>query len=126
MEQAETSQETKPKKLQRALSVSEILKMKKKLLKLTGKWFDAFGHTEFYGVWFIWGNSGNGKSTFVMQMCRELCKFGKVLYVSLEEGTSLTLQNTLRRESMIEANRRLKVIRGESMECAVNVSPYEL
>ena len=94
MKQAETAQETKKKKLQRALSVSEILKMKKKLLKLTGKWFDAFGHTEFYGVWFIWGNSGNGKSTFVMQLCRELCKFGKVLYVSLEEGTSLTLQNT--------------------------------
>ena len=116
MKQAETAQETKKKKLQRALSVSEILKMKKKLLKLTGKWFDAFGHTEFYGVWFIWGNSGNGKSTFVMQLCRELCKFGKVLYVSLEEGTSLTLQNTLRRESMIEANRRLKVIRGESMD----------
>lgn len=116
MKQTETTQETKKKKLQRALSVSEILKMKKKLLKLTGKWYDAFGTPEFYGVWFIWGNSGNGKSTFVMQLCRELCKFGNVLYVSLEEGTSLTLQNTLRRESMIEANRRLKVIRGESME----------
>lgn len=116
MKQAETTQETNKKKLQRALSVSEILKMKKKVLKLTGKWYDAFGTPEFYGVWFVWGNSGNGKSTFVMQLCRELCKFGKVLYVSLEEGTSLTLQNTLRRESMIEANRRLKVIRGESME----------
>ena len=51
-----------------------------------------------------------------MQLCRELCKFGLVLYVSLEEGTSLTLQNTLRREGMMEANRRLKVIRGESIE----------
>lgn len=116
MEQTETSQETKPKKLQRALSVSEILKMKKKLLKLTGAWADAFGTPEFYGVWFIWGNSGNGKSTFVMQLCRELCKFGLVLYVSFEEGTSLTLQNTLRREGMMEANRRLKVIRGEPIK----------
>lgn len=116
MEHTKTSQETKPKKLQRALSVSEILKMKKKLLKLTGAWADAFGTPEFYGVWFVWGNSGNGKSTFVMQLCRELCKFGNVLYVSFEEGTSLTLQNTLRRESMIEANRRLKVIRGEPMD----------
>lgn len=116
MEQAVKPQETEKKKLQRALSVSEILKMKKKLLTMTGEWFDAFGTTEFYGVWFIWGNSGNGKSTFVMKLCRELCKFGSLLFVSLEEGTSLTLQNTLRRESMIEANRRLKVIRGESME----------
>ena len=116
MKQAITTQETSEKKLRRALSVSEILKMKKKLLTMTGEWYDAFGTTEFCGVWFIWGNSGNGKSTFVMKLCRELCNFGNVLYVSLEEGTSLTLQNTLRREGMIEANRRLKIIRGESMD----------
>lgn len=116
MKQAETTQEMKKKKLKRALSVSEILKMKKKLLNLTGAWADAFGSPEFYGVWFIWGNSGNGKSTFVMQLCRELCKFGSVLFVSMEEGTSLTLQNTLRRESMIEANRRLKIIKGEPID----------
>lgn len=116
MKQTENNSGNEKKKLQRALSVSEILKMKKKLLNLTGTWQDAFGTPEFYGVWFIWGNSGNGKSTFVMQLCRELCKFGNILYVSLEEGTSLTLQNTLRRENMIEANGRLKIIRGESMD----------
>ena len=90
MKQAETTPKTEKKKLQRALSVSEILKMKKKLLNLTGAWADAFGTPEFYGVWFIWGNSGNGKSTFVMQLCRELCKIVNVLYVSMEEGTILT------------------------------------
>lgn len=116
MKQTEITQETKKEGLQRALSVSEILKMKKKVLKLTGAWYDAFGTPEFYGIWFIWGNSGNGKTTFVMQLCRELCQFGSTLFVSLEESVSLTLQNTLRRESMIEVNRRLKIIRGESMD----------
>ena len=81
----------------RALSVTEAVSMKKETLKLTGAWADAFGEPERIGVWFIWGNSGNGKSSFVMQLCKELAKFGRVAYDSLEEGASLTMQNTLRR-----------------------------
>ena len=65
--------------------------MKKETLKLTGAWADAFGEPERIGVWFIWGNSGNGKSSFVMQLCKELAKFGRVAYDSLEEGASLTM-----------------------------------
>mgnify|MGYP000320329112 CR=1 FL=1 len=49
--------------------------MKKETLKLTGAWAEAFGEPERIGVWFIWGNSGNGKSSFVMQLCKELAKF---------------------------------------------------
>ena len=64
--------------------------MKKETLKLTGAWADAFGEPERIGVWFIWGNSGNGKSSFVMQLCKELAKFGRVAYDSLEEGASHT------------------------------------
>jgi putative protein kinase ArgK-like GTPase of G3E family len=69
----------------RALSVTEAVSMKKETLKLTGAWADAFGEPERIGVWFIWGNSGNGKSSFVMQLCKELAKFGRVAYDSLEE-----------------------------------------
>ena len=50
--------------------------MKKETLKLTGAWADAFGEPERIGVWFIWGNSGNGKSSFVMQLCKELAAAG--------------------------------------------------
>lgn len=116
MKQAEIPQEAPKKKRQRAFSVSEILLMKKKLLTMTGAWYDTFGITEFYGVWFIWGNSGNGKSTFVMALCAELCKYGKVLYDSLEEGTSLTMQNTLRRLNMIQSNGRLQILNCEPVE----------
>lgn len=99
----------------RALSVSEVLKMKKATLPLTGEWAEAFGVPERVGVWIIWGNSGNGKSSFVMQLCKELAKFGKVAYNSLEEGTSLTMKNTLQRFSMAEVNNKLLLL-CESME----------
>mgnify|MGYP001537675486 FL=1 len=99
----------------RALSVTEAVSMKKETLKLTGAWADAFGEPERIGVWFIWGNSGNGKSSFVMQLCKELAKFGRVAYDSLEEGASLTMQNTLRRFNMAEVNRRFQLLDCEPM-----------
>jgi len=42
----------------------------------------------------IWGESGNGKSNLIMQLLVELMKFGDALYVSLEEGTEMTMQLT--------------------------------
>jgi hypothetical protein len=94
----------------KALSVRDILRMKKKTLAFTGAWNDAFGLPEAVGVWFIWGHSGNGKTSFVMQLCKELCKFGTVAYDSLEEGYSLTMINTLKRYNMMEVNKKFVLI----------------
>ncbi|HBG41161.1 MAG TPA: hypothetical protein DDW85_07075 [Porphyromonadaceae bacterium] len=84
----------------RAFSPSEILRMKKKEFAFLGEWLEAFGNPEQSGVWFVWGNSGNGKTSFLMQMCRELARFGKVAYNALEEGTSKTVQDAIRRFGM--------------------------
>lgn len=84
--------------------------MRKETLGLTGAWAEAFGEPERVGVWFIWGKSGNGKSSFVMQLCKELTKFGRVAYDSLEEGAGLTMQNALRRYGMADVNRRFQVL----------------
>ena len=46
----------------RALSVNEVLNQKKQTFPFEGKWAEAFGRPERTGVWFVWGNSGNGKS----------------------------------------------------------------
>ena len=74
----------------KALTAGEVLRQKKRTFPFEGAWKDAFGEPERTGIWFIWGNSGNGKSSFVMQLCKELCKFDRVTYDSLEEGTSVT------------------------------------
>ncbi|MFR9546137.1 MAG: hypothetical protein SNJ29_11240 [Rikenellaceae bacterium] len=91
----------------RALSPTEVLSQKRDVLPFEGEWFDAFGHPEKTGVWFIWGNSGNGKTSFMMQLCKELAKFGKVGYNSLEEGVSLSMQNAIKRYGLAEQNRRV-------------------
>lgn len=100
----------------RALSVSEVLSMKKQELAFEGEWEEAFGTPEKVGVWFIWGNSGNGKSSFVMQLCKELTRFGKVAYNSLEVGVGLTMKNSLQRCAMQDVNRKMLLLECESMK----------
>ena len=72
--------------MSRAMSVTDMLRMKKETYPLEGVWAEAFGEPERNGVWFIWGRSGSGKTSFTMALCKELAKFGKVAYDSLEEG----------------------------------------
>lgn len=102
--------------MSRALSPTEILKMKKESFKLSPAWAAAFGSPEKVGVWFIWGNSGNGKTGFVMQLGAELSRDEKVLYVSYEEGFSLTMQNNIRRYNLTKANKRFQIVEGIPLE----------
>jgi predicted ATP-dependent serine protease len=90
--------------------------MKKAVLPFEGKWAEAFGTPERTGVWFIWGNSGNGKTSFVMQLCKELCKYGRVAYDSLEEGDSLSVQNSFIRHGITIANKRMQLLNCEPMD----------
>jgi hypothetical protein len=93
----------------RAFSPGEILSKKFKTLPWSEAWKEAFSEPENCGVWFVWGNSGNGKSSFVMQLVRELANFGKVFYNSLEEGTSLTMQHNLVRAGIKEVKRNVLI-----------------
>lgn len=97
--------------MKRAISVRDILYKKYETFPFEKKWKDAFDTPESSGVWFIWGNSGNGKTSFVMQLCKELCKYDRVAFNSLEEGTCLTVQNNLKRFGMAEVSRRLSFIK---------------
>ncbi len=81
--------------MKKALSITDIFRKSYDVLPFEGRWAEAFAQPERVGTWIIWGNSGNGKSTFAMQLCAELSKYGKVLYDSLEEGYSLTFRNKL-------------------------------
>lgn len=100
----------------RALTVKEVLRRKHETFPFEGRWAAAFGQPERTGVWFIWGNSGNGKSSFVMQLCKELCKYDRVVYDSLEEGSSLTMLQSLARHGMQDVERRFNLLNAEPME----------
>lgn len=97
------------------MTVSEVLNRKREVFPFTGMWAAAFGQPERTGVWFVWGNSGNGKSSFVMQLCKELCKYDRVVYDSLEEGDSMTMLQSLSRHGMSEVGRRFNLLNAEPM-----------
>lgn len=92
--------------MSRAMSITDMMRMKKETYPLEGLWAEAFGEPERNGVWFIWGRSGSGKTSFTMALCKELAKYGKVAYNSLEEGFSLTMKNALVKAGMQDVARR--------------------
>lgn len=94
----------------RAYSPTEIEKLRIPELPLDGEWEAAFGRPSRYERWFIDGESASGKSTFVMLLSRKLCEFGRVDYISLEEGTSLSFKNRIRRLRMQEVAGSFKVV----------------
>ncbi len=100
----------------RALSVNQIYSKKYKLFDFEGEWLDAFGTPERCGIWFIWGGSGNGKTTFTLQLAKYLANFGRVAYNSLEEGASHTMQEAFVKVGMKEVARKVILIEGESLE----------
>ena len=99
-----------------AKGVREVLSMKFDTFPFSGAWYDAFGTPERRGIWTIWGNTGSGKTSFVMQLCKELCKYGRVAYDSLEEGACLTMQNSLKRFNMQEVNGKFLLLDVEPID----------
>lgn len=102
--------------LPRAMSVSTILNKKRNLLPFTGEWYDSIGKPELRGSWFVWGNSGHGKTSFIMRLCKYLTKFERVMYNSLEEGDSETLKLALIDHEMHEVHDRITFLNQEPIE----------
>lgn len=100
----------------KSLSARQVLGIRRRSLELSGEWGRCLGTIDRHGVVFVWGNSGNGKSTAVVSLCKELSVFGQVLYASLEEGYSLSFQNTLRRLGVQECGSRFQVVEGASID----------
>ena len=94
----------------RALTVKEVLNKKRQTFPFDGKWADAFGQPERTGVWFIYGRSANGKTSFVMQLIAELCKYERVAFDSLEEGDSLSMRQKLVRHGLLNVGNRLHLL----------------
>ncbi len=73
--------------LKRVLTVANIQSTKVERLNFEGEWYQAFGKPQNRGVWFVWGGSGSGKSTFAMQLAKEFAQQSKTFYNLLEEET---------------------------------------
>ena len=91
----------------RAIPVKQLLNTKFRGLPFEGEWFLSFGEPELTGTWLIWGNSGNGKTRFALQLAKYLAGFCKVAYNSLEEGVSLSLRTAIEQVNFNGTGRNL-------------------
>ena len=104
-------------RMRRSISAVQALAVRNRTLEVAPDWRGCLGdEIARHGIVFIWGNSGNGKSSAVMAFARMLAGCGKVLYVSKEEGYSLSFQNTLRRFDMQDCGAAFQVIDNESID----------
>lgn len=95
--------------MKRAVSVEELLKKKFIELQVEGAWKALLGIPERSGVWIIWGHSFNGKTSFCMQLARELSKYAKVNYNSMEEGVRKSMQKAVRRAQLQQVKGRFQL-----------------
>lgn len=102
----------------KSLSSAQVLGIRNKTITLSGEWGACIGEMARHGVVFIWGNSGNGKTSAIMQLCRELAigQGMKGLFLSLEEGYDVSIQNAIRRFGMQECKSRFQVIDSCSLQ----------
>lgn len=100
--------------MRRAYSPKEIAKKKYKLLSWGGRWVETFGQPMENSMWFISGASASGKSSFVMQLAYELTHYGRVLYLSAEEGTGKSFQDRMIRYGLDKRQGWFRVVVGDT------------
>lgn len=101
--------------MRRALSISDIYKKSTKTIYVD-RFVDFFGEVDLNGSWIIWGNSSSGKTSFALQLIKELSKYRRAVYNSLEQGLSVSMQAAVKRENLIEVRREVTLLNRESID----------
>lgn len=100
----------------RAYSPKEVLAKTYKTLPWGEKWSLPFGYPTTNEAWFISGASASGKSSFVMQLAKELCNYGMTLYLSYEEGVRQSFKERTDRFKMAEVQGRFRVATSDTYD----------
>lgn len=97
----------------RAITVENLLQKEFKVMEFDGDFLASFGTPELSGVWFIWGESGNGKTSFLLALCKYLTEFGKVAYDTLEEGARKSFKDAIIRAQMEDVSNNFVILNRE-------------
>lgn len=90
-------------------SIKNIEERQYDFVPFTSRFSDLFGRTEATGNWIVYGKSGQGKSSFCLQLAKEFDELGKrVLFVSLEMGDSYDFQQSLAKAGIRSECNRIK------------------
>lgn len=102
--------------MKRALNIQDIANYNPEVLDFKGEFLASFGKPELSGSWLIWGNSGNGKTRFALQLAKYFARFEKTAYNSLEEGLSLSMQQAVMSVGMSDVSRKFVFLDKEPVE----------
>ncbi len=102
--------------MSRAVSISQLVNTKFKVLDFEGEYEALIGKPELKGSWLIWGDSANGKTRFTLRLAKYLTQFGRVAYNSLEEGNSFSMKNAMIQTGMEACGTKLILLDQESIE----------
>lgn len=95
----------------RAVSISNILKMKHSSFQFEAPWSEAFSsEPSDCGFWLIWGKEKNGKTWFALLLAKYLATLRKVLYVSAEEGLGKEFCESIKRAGISTSDKNLSFL----------------
>ena len=83
--------------MSRAITSRQVISATFTVAPFTGPFLASFGRPELRGAWIVYGGSGSGKTTFLLQLANYLSTFCRVAYNSIEQGLSLSLQRAWQR-----------------------------
>ena len=90
------------KAAKKSVSVHSVLGNTYKTINLAPEWRKYIGHPEENFKMIVYGESGGGKTSFVMRLCVALAELGKVYYNSIEEGEGKSIQDALKRANVAQ------------------------
>lgn len=87
----------------KVLGLKQLLSKKFNYLQgLPDKMRASFGNLVDAFIMIVWGMSGNGKSNLLLDLLKALMPYGKVLYISLEEGTEASIVESVNRHMNLD------------------------
>jgi hypothetical protein len=95
--EAAQSQSATPMQPAVAVSARELAKMRFKTIGYSGRFKEVVGDPAMGFRMMVYGKPFNGKSSFVIELCKDFAQLnkGKVAYLALEEGISLSMQKKI-------------------------------
>src|SRR5690606_29561073 len=89
----------------KTISIDALTNRKYPTYDLSREWVSVIGLPEKNFKILLFGHSGSGKTTFALQLCKELSHHGKVYYNSIEQGEGKSLQDAVKLVDFSDANK---------------------
>lgn len=96
------------------LSYHHVFADKTSSYAFDGAWYKLVGAPEVGASWLVWGESGSGKTSLMLSLCKYYTRFARVLLTPLETGISGALKNAMVRAEMDQVKDRFSVMPSRS------------